>query len=171
MPSATPTISELHTVGGRSSVRAIASATLYLAVSFGLLEILERRLGTMKLLTDFAGFFFVSYAGTFDPTLLVRDSNFAHTMSFYGYVFGFGGFLAIAWSSIRHRDLQRWMYVILVAGFSSAYIVLTYGQTRFRASIQPLLLLSLAYGLTHALAWPHLTDRSDASDVLSGVAE
>lgn len=107
-----------------------------------------------KIQRDFRLYFFESQSGAFDPILLVRNSSLAAMLNTYGYAAAFLGFF-LGLRKIAARD-TRWaasFAYLTTATFASVYIVLFFGYTRFRATIQPLLLLFLAFGIVEVGRW------------------
>lgn len=101
-----------------------------------------------KLWLDVRRFLFEGNAGRFDPIVLIYGSFLAASLDFYGYLFGLLG-AAVGLRGILGRPtrLDRAALFVFILSYAAVYIVLFFGMTRFRAPIQPLLLVLVGAGM------------------------
>ena len=103
-----------------------------------------------KLWLDARRYFFEGNAGAFDPLLLVTNSFLAGNLLCYAYGLSVIGIGVAIRTARQAQPLWRWQAGVvygLPCLFAAAHIVLLFGMTRYRATIQPLLLLWTALGL------------------------
>lgn len=105
-----------------------------------------------KISLDLRRFFFEGNTGLFDPLFLANGSFFAANLTCYAIVFGMLGLAAAGREMVAGERAPEKAIVLGVLGiYATAYIVLFFGMTRFRATVQPLLLLAVAHGLVVTL--------------------
>lgn len=101
-----------------------------------------------KLWLDSRRFVFEGNAGRFDPIVLIYGSFLAANVDFYGYLFGFiGAWIGLAGMFRRPARLDRAALYLVMLTYAAVYVVLFFGMTRFRAPIQPLLLVLVGAGI------------------------
>lgn len=112
---------------------------------------------SLKLWRDIRSYFFESYSGNFDPILLVRPTYFSGNLNFYIYFAGLTGVLLILFQLFGRASFSiKWPLVIVFGSllvYAAEYIVVYYGMTRYRASIQPLVVMLPAIGIGFWVSW------------------
>jgi hypothetical protein len=106
------------------------------------------KLIAQKLWVDGRRFLFEGNSGRFDPITLIYGSFFAANVDFYGYFFGFLG-AVVGLRGIRTKPVRldrAALYAVLLI-YATTYIVMFFGMTRFRAPVQPLLLVLVGAGI------------------------
>jgi hypothetical protein len=122
-----------------------------------------------KLWLDTRRFLFEGNAGRFDPIFLIYGSFLAANFAFYGYLFGLLG-AAVGLRGVLGRParLDRAALYVVILSYAAVYVVLFFGMTRFRAPVQPLLLVLVGAGMVTAFrfavsgAFPRLAGRAPA---------
>lgn len=113
------------------------------------------RLEANKVWLDFRRFLFEGNSGLFFPLLLVIGSYFSGNIFFYATLSAFVGFGALV--RLARRDgragWQAAVPLLVLVAYAAPYIILIFGSTRYRATMQPLILLLVGLGISTVAAW------------------
>lgn len=97
--------------------------------------------------------FFSQDMGSFDPVFLVRPSLYYYGMWGYAYVVALTGFVLVSWQAVR-RPIERlgWWLVLGFLASRAAVHLFFQAASRYRAPIEPYLIMLAAFGVLHLLA-------------------
>jgi hypothetical protein len=101
--------------------------------------------------TKFMDLYFNQQYGAFDPIFLVRKppTDYFLAMWFYAYLITAVGFASLFIRNFRNRIKDRaiaWL-VFLIIAYKTAFHLFTIAVWRYRAPIEPFLIMFAAYGL------------------------
>jgi len=102
-------------------------------------------------LKGFLTIFFNCEYGSFDPIFLIRNSAFFYDLWLYAYLFTFFGIFFSLFSRGIVRDKSVIYLILLLIGYRTAIHILFYHPFfRYRAPLEPFLILFGAFGLWRA---------------------
>ncbi len=97
--------------------------------------------------------FFNQDIGSFDPVFLVRRSLYYYGIWCYAYVVALTGFVLVSWQAFR-RPIKRlgWWLVLGFLASRAAVHLFFQAACRYRAPLEPYLIMLAAFGVLHLLA-------------------
>lgn len=97
--------------------------------------------------TKFKNLYFSQGYGGFDPIFLVRKpiTNYYLSMWFYAYLMTFIGIISIFINKLKNRPIAYLLLLIII--YKTAFHLFTIAVYRYRAAIEPFIIIFSAYGL------------------------